>query len=1292
MLLHVHSTPSKITSSDHSIDRPPPNSSYLAFPAPRSSSLPRTVPMGQPHSKSTAPPLSSSPSGSATSQGSAKGLSFGGAAVAGGLKLKRAFARRRKLEDAPLFTSASGKERGLNQLDVITSIASSPAQLASPSSRADEGRSDGRSHGRGQLPAVPTVAPAVTPVQATPSLPSPPKLPLHSPSDNRGSIIPISPGISSAVDFIRRAEEQKVRERSTPEKPDSIVRTEKETWRKSDSTNSHHTIRPGATGAKASRPSSMAESLQSNHTIIPANNKRLSALVADADFGMPEEDDLVNPWDSETPAAQNTSPTSSLKSRDRRSMSLHLGSQLYHKIQLPSPPATASLGEMKLLSKSISEGISSKEASPPPMRAVASTGTPPASYESPPPIERNIESYPAALSATTTHSAPLYTPPQQRKLPMLPIPSQSNRPVTPPIQSPSFRQTAISMTSGFAPAAGLAKRAVERVGRAWGLGSSSNTSGCSSSSSSTPPSSFMGASQPDHNVILTASNHSTPSIAASSHKKKTRTPNAPSGSWSISSSTTSGSVSDSDAFMTPAGPYLGIKVRGPMRLKSGGAGVAGGIVFGRDLGTVVKETAIRFDRPHEGGEPHREELKRSPLGRKGSVSRGDLRALEQRLLPALVVRCAQHLLIWGVQEEGLFRVSGRTSHIAKLRTEFDTGADYDMTGCTPGDLDPHAVASIFKAYLRELPEPILTHALLPYFEAAMNHESSSNPAEPTHSAKGAKGLGLPSNPRSSNGLPMIRKPPSLSTLALPSFAGMRPPSKPLLNALRSLIAQLPPENRDLIRTVAELIKATAKESKLTKMPLSNLLLVFCPSLNMNPPLLRVLCEGEDLWNPYPEAAPVLDIKRESTVLDISAPATPASTRTSHSFTGGGDDNKSSIESDDPDSDGPESESKRRTIVQDRPSPRLRNHISTIYLDTESYHESPGSTTADSTTSSTGYSDTASFKDDASYASTSEGNSHPRPDAPSPPLSSSAESLATPSNSSGQPSFLTFQWTRRFTRHLIPLWSKIQDRYPWHADIVIDRLSVALCSSVDLYNFLAHRKLYPLRLEEAINSLLSLPNLSAVPPDSPGSPSTSSISSRARRLKKPSLQLLFSKRSTSSLASPSSSPKPFISSPGPYLQTPRAASDSSVSTPISAVTAPQASTFTLPPVLDTPIQSSPLHLGLGIDLDSAPPTGTQASFRSEALVAVSTDPQVLPGETPIADKYHSAASSASSLVSPELKSHLRPYLTARSRQASVSSIASSNHLGLLDDEPEEDWTQSVLLAADAEGGWAIAGRQ
>ena len=69
---------------------------------------------------------------------------------------------------------------------------------------------------------------------------------------------------------------------------------------------------------------------------------------------------------------------------------------------------------------------------------------------------------------------------------------------------------------------------------------------------------------------------------------------------------------------------------------------------------------------------------------------GSVKPLEERMLPALAVRCAQHILKWGVQEEGLFRsvffewtvkavlnipnsISGRSSHVAKLRSEFDAG-------------------------------------------------------------------------------------------------------------------------------------------------------------------------------------------------------------------------------------------------------------------------------------------------------------------------------------------------------------------------------------------------------------------------------------------------------------------------------------------------------------------------------------------------------------------------------------------------------------------------------------------
>ena len=59
-------------------------------------------------------------------------------------------------------------------------------------------------------------------------------------------------------------------------------------------------------------------------------------------------------------------------------------------------------------------------------------------------------------------------------------------------------------------------------------------------------------------------------------------------------------------------------------------------------------------------------------------------------------------------------VSGRSSHVSRIHAEFDAGCDYDLTECEPGDLDPHAVASIFKTFLRECEYPLFA-LLRPYY-------------------------------------------------------------------------------------------------------------------------------------------------------------------------------------------------------------------------------------------------------------------------------------------------------------------------------------------------------------------------------------------------------------------------------------------------------------------------------------------------------------------------------------------------------------------------------------------------
>ena len=131
------------------------------------------------------------------------------------------------------------------------------------------------------------------------------------------------------------------------------------------------------------------------------------------------------------------------------------------------------------------------------------------------------------------------------------------------------------------------------------------------------------------------------------------------GSISSSSITSFSDASSSDPFAQPSGPMLGRKLRGVLTkhgVKMSGARV----VFGRSLAVGVRETGV-FVRQASGTQVE------------GYPKQGLVRELEERMLPAVVVRCAQHILLWGVQEEGLFRVSGRPTHVSKLRAEFDSG-------------------------------------------------------------------------------------------------------------------------------------------------------------------------------------------------------------------------------------------------------------------------------------------------------------------------------------------------------------------------------------------------------------------------------------------------------------------------------------------------------------------------------------------------------------------------------------------------------------------------------------------
>lgn len=80
-------------------------------------------------------------------------------------------------------------------------------------------------------------------------------------------------------------------------------------------------------------------------------------------------------------------------------------------------------------------------------------------------------------------------------------------------------------------------------------------------------------------------------------------------------------------------------------------------------------------------------------------------------LPAVVYRCIQYLDARGaVTEEGIFRLSGSNLVIKQLKERFDNEGDINLLADEQYH-DIHAIASMLKAYLRELPTSILTRDL-----------------------------------------------------------------------------------------------------------------------------------------------------------------------------------------------------------------------------------------------------------------------------------------------------------------------------------------------------------------------------------------------------------------------------------------------------------------------------------------------------------------------------------------------------------------------------------------------------
>ncbi|QQK41756.1 Rho GTPase activator (Bem3), putative [Penicillium digitatum] len=162
-------------------------------------------------------------------------------------------------------------------------------------------------------------------------------------------------------------------------------------------------------------------------------------------------------------------------------------------------------------------------------------------------------------------------------------------------------------------------------------------------------------------------------------------------------------------------------------------------------------------------------------------------------LPAVVYRCIEYLHAKeAALEEGIFRLSGSNVVIKALKERFNTEGDVDFVS---GDqyYDIHAVASLFKQYLRELPTTVLTRELHLDFLRVLELDDRQKKVV----------------------------------------------------AFNSLVHRLPRPNLALLRALSQFLIEIVRNSDVNKMTVRNVGIVFAPTLNIPAPVFSMFLTDYD---------------------------------------------------------------------------------------------------------------------------------------------------------------------------------------------------------------------------------------------------------------------------------------------------------------------------------------------------------------------------------------------------------------------------------------------------------------
>uniref|UniRef100_A0A8D3BDG1 Active breakpoint cluster region-related protein n=1 Tax=Scophthalmus maximus TaxID=52904 RepID=A0A8D3BDG1_SCOMX len=171
---------------------------------------------------------------------------------------------------------------------------------------------------------------------------------------------------------------------------------------------------------------------------------------------------------------------------------------------------------------------------------------------------------------------------------------------------------------------------------------------------------------------------------------------------------------------------------------------------------------------------------------------------ERSKVPYIVRQCIEEVEKRGIDEVGIYRISGVATDIQALKASFDTNTKDILMMLS--DMDINAIAGTLKLYFRELPEPLLTDRLHPAF---MEGIALSDPAAKE-------------------------------------------------NCMMHLLRSLPDPNLMTFLTLLEHLKRVAEKEPVNKMSLHNLGTVFGPTL-LRPSEAEIaktqhITSASDIWS------------------------------------------------------------------------------------------------------------------------------------------------------------------------------------------------------------------------------------------------------------------------------------------------------------------------------------------------------------------------------------------------------------------------------------------------------------